>query len=315
MTSLNFRRQPDPLLSEAAQTFGLSEARASTPEEPRGYACLRASGSDTASFLQGQMTADIAALAVGRCQTSALCNPKGRVIAQIEIARLGDDTFALILPGHLTTDVTSTLTRYILRSRVTLDAWPGQSRIILRRSEDAPESGHCRLDVNGWLSCRPGWLPAGEPSWELSNAGLAVDPATDARDRSWDLAHVLLGLAPPVAATALEHIPQMLNLDRLDAISLTKGCYTGQEIIARVHHRGAVKRRLRRFVLDASASVAPGDTLKTATGARAGMVVVVARDDHDHLGLLAVVKESDYSPVAQLFCQGLPLDHWPFTRR
>ncbi len=313
MSPLNFRRQPFPLLSELAQSFGIAEALGSTQEQPRGYACIQAAGSDTASFLQGQMTADIASLETGRCRTSALCNPKGRVIAQIEVARINDDSYALIMAHPQVATVTATLSRYIMRSKVTLGTWPGQPLIVLRRTDSAPETGACRLDGNGVLSCRPNWLPDNEPSWELSNAGFDEITRSDppSQDSTWAHAHVLLGIAPPVTATQLEHIPQMLNLDALDAISMTKGCYTGQEIIARVHHRGAVKRRLRRFVADASDGISTGDSVKNAAGANAGLVVEVAHDAHQHLGVLAVVKESDFTPEATLSCQGLPLDHWP----
>ncbi len=311
MSTLNFRQQPSALLSEVAETYGVAEALQSTPGNPRGYACLQASGADTVSFLQGQMTSDIAALSPGQCHTSALCNPKGRVIAQVEIARTGNDVFGLIMAHHLLPAVLTTLSRYILRAKVTLTPWPGQHLIVLRRTDSAPESGGCNLDGNGVLSCRPQWLPAGEPSWELANAGFDQKTTVGATDGLWAQAHVLVGIAPPGEATALEHIPQMLNLDALNAVSMTKGCYTGQEIIARVHHRGAVKRRLRRFVTDSNDSVTVGDAVNSASGSKAGMIVEVAHDDHQNLGVLAVIKESDFSPDAIFSCHDQALDPWP----
>ena len=314
MSSLNFSDTPTQPLSDQARTFGLAEALSSSAEHPCGYSCLKVDGADAASFLQGQLTADVAGLAIGQCRTAALCNPKGRVIAQIETGRISQDTFALILAHSLVTQVIGTLTRYILRSKVTIAAWPDQAMITMRQTDTPVDSGACRLEDDGTLNCRARWLPANEPSWVLTTATLDGDSAQEG-DLSWAHAHVMLGIAPPVEATEPQHIPQMLNLDALHAISMTKGCYTGQEIIARVHHRGAVKRRLRRFVTAISESIVPGSTVENEAGVSVGMVLETARDAHDQLGVLAVVKESDFSAQARLTCNDQSLTHWALPYR
>jgi hypothetical protein len=102
------------------------------------------------------------------------------------------------------------------------------------------------------------------------NSGAATTPA----DRSistldlpaWNALEVAAGLPEIHSATSGEFIAQMLNLDRIDAIAWKKGCYTGQEIVARAHYRGQVKRRMRRFVCAAGEPPAPGTALTTSDG-------------------------------------------------
>ncbi len=313
MTSLDFTADPIPSLNTIGHSFGALEARDSTDVQPLGYACLRVEGEDAAVFLQGQMTAEIATQTVGQCRVTALCNPKGRVIASMDIARFSDNIFALILANRLLEAVKTTLSRYIMRSKVNITPWPDQSLVCLVHIEQAPAVGTCELDEAGSFRCHPAWLPASSPDWVLSNSAADFSPPSGDSDDdlSWAHAHVLFGIAPPKPATELQHIPQMLNLDALDGISMTKGCYTGQEIIARVHHRGSVKRRLRRFVVTTAAKIEPGDVVETSSGSNAGMVVEVATDDHNHVGVLAVIKESDFASDSVLTSSGATLEHWP----
>ncbi len=105
------------------------------------------------------------------------------------------------------------------------------------------------------------------------------------------LAEIRLGL-PSIGAPVVEHfVAQMLNLDLLDAVSFDKGCYPGQEVIARVRHLGSVKRRMRRYACDAETPPAPGAAVVTADGANVGEVVRAERAERGS-ELLAVVEHS-----------------------
>ncbi|MEM7084303.1 MAG: hypothetical protein AAF465_16365 [Pseudomonadota bacterium] len=304
-----FPDDTDSLLYTQAKSFGVQEALDRSASEPMGYAALGVKGEDASAFLHGQFTADIASLAVGDCATSALCNPKGRVIAQMDVARTDDTAFALVMPQTLVQTVTDTLSRYILRSKVTLGAWSDHPVVLLRATSDALAIGTCTANSTT-LRLRPRWLIGDLDNVEL----VTVDPdrlTVDDTDHPIALAHVLAAIAPPTTHTALEHIPQMLNIDAFDGVSVTKGCYTGQEIIARVHHRGSVKRRLRRFWVETTATVAPGDPVFTQDGSQAGLVVESAAITDQRVGLLAVVKESAFAPDATLTCHDQGLAHWP----
>ncbi|MFK8030553.1 MAG: folate-binding protein YgfZ [Gammaproteobacteria bacterium] len=311
MKPITFTPDLSTTASEHARSFGIAEALKSTPETPLGYTGLEVAGSDAATFLQGQMTANVTALSIGQCQLSALCEPKGRVIAQMDILRTGEEAYALILAHRLAAAVITTLKKYLMRSKVTITPWPEQPGFSLRTADNAPAQGQGYLGSDQIVVCRPTWLPLNDPKWVLTNGSTdAGEAEADPRDLTWAHAHVLFGIAPPVTATDLQYIPQMLNLDILEGISMTKGCYTGQEIIARVHHRGSVKRRLRRFLVDGNSDIEIGHAVEDEAGSNAGSIVEVALDDDGQLAVLAVVKESAYSPEATLGCHGATLRQW-----
>ena len=134
---------------------------------------------------------------------------------------------------------------------------------------------------------------SGEPERWLELVELAPDAASVpgaaalAERDAWVLHDVAAGLAQVYAATSEMFVAQMLNLDLVDAISFNKGCYTGQEVIARAHYRGRVKRRLQRFCTLAPAALAPGDALQLADG-RGARVVESARHPDGRCEFLAV---------------------------
>src|SRR5690606_30994515 len=117
-----------------------------------------------------------------------------------------------------------------------------------------------------------------------------------------ELAAVRAGLPAIGARLAGEYVAQMLNLDVLGAISFTKGCYPGQEIVARAHHLGAVKRRMRRYAAAGAPVPAPGDPIVDAAGAHRGEVIRASRADGG-VELLAVVPNASR---ATLFLAGTP---------
>jgi folate-binding protein YgfZ len=128
------------------------------------------------------------------------------------------------------------------------------------------------------------WLELAERGPDSASApGAAALAERDA----WVLHDVAAGLAQVYAATSEMFVAQMLNLDLVDAISFSKGCYTGQEVIARAHYRGRVKRRLQRFCTLAPAALAPGDALELADG-RGARVVEAARHPDGRCEFLAV---------------------------
>jgi hypothetical protein len=134
-------------------------------------------------------------------------------------------------------------------------------------------------------------------------AQLAHAPENDAQ-----LAEIRLGL-PAVGAVVVEHfVAQMLNLDLLDAVSFDKGCYPGQEVIARVHHLGSVKRRMRRYGCEPATPPAAGSAVVNAHGVEVGEVVRSARSDAG-CELLAVVEHTNAQTV--LSASGATLTELP----
>ena len=217
----------------------------------RDYGVLQFSGPGSRSFLQGQLSNDLGRLQPDQPLLAGLHNPQGRAMALLRLVPAGSDApgdVLAILPRELLDTVSTLLRRFVLRAKVTISdasadwqvngmcATDGASRITLSRAE--PES------------------PAAEP------AGDAVESAR----QDWSMLQIAAGVPEVYADTAGEFVAQMLNLDCLEAIAWDKGCYTGQEIVARAHYRGQVKRRMRRFVCATVSLPVPGSTWTTSDG-------------------------------------------------
>ncbi len=201
-----------------------------TPALP--LAPLLAGGEDAESFLQGQLTLDLRSLGAQEQRLTAWCNAKGRVWAVLRILRSADG-FALLLPADQIDDFERRLRLFVLRARVSFS----RPELIVQ--------GHVGEDLDqGWLSeGEAWWLPLG-PGQALSLRGeaLTAQPA-DASARFKALR--LLGGEPQItAATREKFLPQSLGLEALDGLHFNKGCYVGQEIVARVHYRGRAPQRL-----------------------------------------------------------------------
>ena len=162
---------------------------------------LLVSGADARSFLQGQLSADIDTLTATRPLLSSCNSAQGRVQAVVWLVERSEG-IALLLPASLTESIATRLRKYVLRSKVRIDALPAAIE-----------------------------LPEGHPY----------------REPDWRLAGIRAGLPQVYPETHEAFVAQMLNLDLLGGVSFDKGCYTGQEIIARTHFRGAIKRRMFRF--------------------------------------------------------------------
>ncbi|MEX0707553.1 MAG: hypothetical protein WD078_06270 [Woeseia sp.] len=221
---------------------------------------LAVHGDDARSFLQSQLTQDIDRVTPSASPLAAWCNPQGRVIALMRV-RVRDDGFGLILLPEIADEVKRQLLLYRLRSRVqvenagdTFGAIAVHDDNALAKLEDAllvpagTQNSSCTR--NGVTTVR---LDDNQPLIEVYGASPAVADLTgltaaDALpESSWRGARLAAGIADTTTATSGIYTPHMLNLDRLGAVSFTKGCYPGQEIVARTQHRGASKRRLKHY--------------------------------------------------------------------
>jgi len=274
-------------------------------------AVLSARGADTVTFLQGQLSQDIAQLSLRANLLAGLHSPQGRCIAVLRLLKLADDHVLMVLPEGIADPVRTLLSRYVLRSKVKIEDVSLAWRIYGVSGPDAAAAASTRLA----MSVEPGGLrqlivaPRNEPLPEGER---------DGRDE-WRRADIAAGLPEIVAATSGLFIAQMLNLDRLDAISFNKGCYTGQEIIARAHYRGTVKRRMQRFATDSDAPLAPGEKVRLADGRSAQIVMATPGEAQGHEFLAvttlgsdpgAETEEGSTSPGKALFAVQLPL---PYT--
>jgi folate-binding protein YgfZ len=231
------------------------------------FGALRFRGVDAGKFLQGQLSNDMARLAPGSILRAGLHNPQGRTQALLWLAARASDDILALLPLELAGTVAAQLRRYLLRAKLTL----------------SDESGHTRI-----LGARArGQRPAWQEPWTLDQERIlliqSVDDSAPAGElmtrEQWRALDIAAGLPQVYAATSSQFVAQMLNLDCIDAISFSKGCYTGQEVIARAHYRGRVKRRLQRFETLSPRQLAPGDSGRFEDGRAFRVVEAVTRPD------------------------------------
>jgi folate-binding protein YgfZ len=233
---------------------------------------LRIRGADAQRFLQGQVSADVTALSVELSLLAGYHNPQGRAIALLRLILVAADDILAVLPRELSAAVASRLSKYILRAKVALnDVSAGLTIHGLVAEDDsrpaAPNSESALARI------------AGAPArWLLISPADAAPRARGDRQR-WRSFDIASGQPQVYAATSEEFIAQMLNLDALGAIAFDKGCYTGQEVIARAHYRGRVKRRMQRFETHTQQELIPGTAGRLADGRSFKVVDAVKRAD------------------------------------
>lgn len=231
---------------------------------------LEVTGEDRETFLQGQLTQDLSTLTPETpVRFAASCDPKGRVLALITLLRDGDGLY-LALRADRAEDWLAHILRYRMRARVEIR--PATSHRLLAHGEP-PSWGPLEANTTRAASDAPLTWRIGGIAETLLSAD-AAPPAGALDDTAWRRARIAAGVADVGQAAAGEYTPHMLSLDRIGAISFSKGCYTGQEVVARTEHLGKVKRRARG-ISTASGGLAEGDAL-SVDGRGVGRVAVAA---------------------------------------
>ena len=258
---------------------------------------IRVQGADARSFLNGQFTHDFALLKPGHARLTAWCSPKGRMLVsaigfETAPAEAGEPTFVLVLWRDRLEAMLKRLRMCVLRAKVQLTDVSDSVAIYgllgeavtttapeLRsvwQTEHVANADLVRLMPAG-NTARALWLG---PPGQAPAAGPALPTGT------WLQAEVLSGVAPVMTATAEAFVPQMLNYESVDGVSFKKGCYPGQEIVARSQFRGTLKQRA--FVAQAQGAAQVGDEV-WLTGPDAGPVGTVALASPVHGGVADVI--------------------------
>jgi folate-binding protein YgfZ len=253
-----------------------------------GDGLLRASGADAQAFLQSQLSNDIRELDSARAQLTTWCTPQGRVLAILLAWREHDD-YLLQIPHELVEPVRQRLQRFVLRSRVTLAEASAERIVIgiggagahdtLAAVFTAVPSQPMHIAEAGSgvhvTMIRPQLYQVAVPRVEAARVwDVLAQRACPGTAAGWHWRRIHSCLPVVTVATQDRFVPQMLDLERIGAVSFSKGCYPGQEIVARSQYRGEVKRRLFRVHADIDAMTAGQDVL--AQGAPAGAIVNAA---------------------------------------
>lgn len=269
---------------------------------------LRISGEDAETFLQGQLSNDVSVLDDKQSQLSSYCSPKGRILASFRLYRANDE-FYLLIPADTLAATQKRLRMFVLMSKVTIEDISDEFIRIGISGENANKalqqlSLPMPANENGMAistSIHVLAIPGEQPRYILIGA------TTDMQDtwnhlqqhlpakgyNHWNLVDIKQGIPCIVAATVDAFVPQMVNLHAINGVSFSKGCYPGQEIVARMHYLGKLKRRMYRAHVQTKQVPKPGDALFSAdsnSGQGAGQIVMAAALADDQYEVLAVMQ-------------------------
>jgi hypothetical protein len=281
--------------------------------ERRDLGLLRVAGRDAQGFLHAQTTQAINDLPRSETRLAAWLSAKGRVRALFDVVAT-DEAFWLITEADNVAWLATELGRYVLRSDVRLDVVTDRAvwscggaggEIELAAGRVVERAGAC------WLETRSSSiLVFGKPDAVLP--GLAGRPESDIN--AANLAAISVGRPALPASLRDRYTPHMLNLEQLGAISFKKGCYPGQEIVARTENLGTVKRRIHRFSATSGERPKPGDTIIDADDQSVGEVNRVAAAGAGY-ELLAVVPVESNAGELRLEQDGRRLQALPLPRK
>jgi folate-binding protein YgfZ len=265
-------------------------------------------GADGASFLQGQLTNDIREVSGEHSQISSYCSPKGRMLACLRVLRRGED-YLLLIPRDLLEPFLQRLRLFILRARVTLEdvsdtlvqvglAGDCAEALLQQSFPVLPALANNAVHLGRLGLIR---MPGSTPRFLLLGPAEAVaalwsrlsPPAVPVGAAYWSLLEIRAGIPAIHPETVDAFIPQMTNLHLVDGVSFTKGCYTGQEVVARTQYLGRLKRRLYRAAVESPMPPRPGDPLycqESTSGQGPGQIVDAQPSGAGRYELLAVVE-------------------------
>ncbi len=274
------------------------------------FGLIRVSGEDAESFLQGQLTNDLREVTETHSNLAGWCSAKGRMLANFRCFRRGDD-FYLQTPTENMEVVLKRLGMYVLMSKVTLsDVSDEMVRVgisgvcaepVLQNHFDSlPASVNDVVHQNDLTAIR---LPGTGPRFELIGDPDTLQTIWQAAEADasrmdadyWALQDIRAGVPNIYQATSEAFVPQMTNMQLVDGVSFTKGCYIGQEIVARMQYLGKLKRRMYLAHVETETPPQPGDELfssDSSSGQGAGKLVDARASESGGYDLLAVIEIS-----------------------
>lgn len=268
-------------------------------------ALFSVSGNDAAGFLQGQLTCDINDIQPNQTRLAAYCNAKGRVISTLLIGKKGGH-YLVILPAPLLTNVINKLRMYILRSKVVIEDQSSQLCLLGLNLEKTQLTGLPALPAVPFAGIEtdlsfvrlPGsaarYLIVGDydPATRFWTQTTSAPGVQAGNSTDWEFQDLCAGLPWFSDDKSEVFIPQMLNIDKLGGISLNKGCYIGQEIVARTHYLGKAKRNMflaetsktamltpQTAVIDARTSETTGRILSYQSNSQVMRLLLVLQTD------------------------------------
>lgn len=256
---------------------------------------LEVSGPDALTFLQGQVTNDVNLLTGSTAHYSAYCTPKGRMLA-LFLAFSHNNHIHLQLNRELIEPIMKRLKMYVLRAKVEIKDvsddisiigidGPEAASILALCHAEIPQNNYEFTSVDGCTILKLPTISEHTRFKIFAKKSIATEIFDALKSHckiverpSWDLLEIQAGIPDVTLRTQEQFVPQMLNLDILKGINFKKGCYTGQEIVARTHYLGTVKRRTFLGTISSAQRPAEGDKVLDAEKAEVGQIVRVAQN-------------------------------------
>ncbi|MEM9243285.1 MAG: hypothetical protein AAGA27_04415 [Pseudomonadota bacterium] len=219
------------------------------------YTFIRVQGSDAANYLQGQLSCDVSNLINNQAVLGCCCNPKGRVQAVFRLFKYGEDYY-LRLSSDIVEQIIARLKQYAIFSKVDI-SHQAQQFVTVGLAADkiiTPDSAHAIIDDTHYEL-----YIHHDKQWQALSQNYQI-----ADKKSWKNIEIDNGFPTIYQSTYEKFLPHDLNLDQLGAIDFNKGCYTGQEIIARMHYLAKLKTRCYQLQIEnaaETADIAPGTAL------------------------------------------------------
>ena len=261
-------------------------------------ATIRVEGDDRIQFLQGQLTQDINLISQDKALYAGFCNPKGRVLAFM-LCYVAHESIHIQLDNSIKESILKKLKMYVLRSKVSLNLLEETftsigfvgTKALVERNIQAPKNHLDIVQYQDVMIIRIGqdgerYQLMGEASKVNEFIKLNFSAYSTMSLDDWNNLNILDGIPDIYPTTQEAFIPQSLNMDLIEGINFKKGCYTGQEIVARTHYLGKVKRRMYRAFIKSQVDLNPGDQILNKNGEETGQLVRSAKENNDKTNLL-----------------------------
>jgi len=258
---------------------------------------IKVEGDDQVQFLQGQLTQDINLISQNKALYAGFCNSKGRMLAFM-LCYLNHESIHIQIDSSIQEFILQKLKMYILRSKVSLKlanetflciGFIG-SKALLTKNIQPPKNYLDIIHSDDIMIMRLGkddrYQLMGETSKVNEFMKLNFSEYLSMSFDDWNNLNILDGIPDIYPTTQEAFIPQSLNMDLIDGINFKKGCYTGQEIVARTHYLGKVKRRMYRAFLKSRADLIPGDLILNNKGEEIGQLVRAANENNEKTNML-----------------------------
>ncbi len=242
------------------------------------WGLIRASGADAVAFLQGQLTNDVVTLGLSQARLAGFCSAKGRLQASFVVWKLADDELLLACAASVLPATLKRLSMFVLRAQCKLTDASAELRLLgavgataTRWTNDLPV--WARREIEGGSVLRLPDVDAVPRALVALDPALALPQAPALAPDAWRLLEVRSGVPFIEVATVDQFVPQMLNYEVVGGVDFQKGCYPGQEVVARSQYRGTIKRRM--FLFECEVPVSAGQEVFHSgdAGQPAGMVV------------------------------------------